>query len=408
MATPLGSRFNKLWGAGAMTNIADGIMAAAFPLLVALLTRDPLLVALATFAYRLPWFVFEVFAGEVVDRVDRKRLMIAGDLGRGVVVAGLAALIFADLATLPVVYLAAFALGMAETLADTSWEALVPALVDSDQLESANGRTQATEWTANELLGPPIGGLLFLVAAGVPFGVNAAAYLLAAVLIAWIPGSYRTDREVAHGKGALRKEIGEGMRWLWNHKVLRILSATAGLSNLLATATLSVFVLYAQDILGVDDVGFGLILAAAGVGGIVGALLAHRVEAAIGAGRLLVASVFGMAIAALVLSVSSSPWLAAIAFAVDGFVIGNWNVVVVSLRQALTPDDLRGRVAADARVVAFGALPIGAAVGGILAATAGIRAPFILAAGAFALAAIAISRSINNRLIEELRAEATI
>ncbi len=406
MTTNLGSRFVKLWAAGSLANVADGIMAAAFPLLVATLTRDPLLVAAATLAYRLPWFVFELFAGELVDRLDRRRLMLWGDVARAVVVGLLGVLILGDQISLPLVYAIAFLLGIAETLVDTSWEALVPALVTPENLETANGRSQASEWTANELLGPPLGGFLFLLAAGMPFVVNAIVFLAAAALLSWIPGSYRPEREVAHGKGAMRREIGEGLRWLWNHKVLRILSATAGAANLVSTGILSVFVLFAQDVLLLGDFGFGVILAGTGIGGIIGALSAHRIEARLGPGTVLVTSVFGMAAVALTLSLTSNPIVAGLAFVADGFSIAIWNVVVVSLRQSLTPDELRGRVAADARVVAFGAIPIGAGVGGILAAVAGIRAPFVLAAVVYVVAAIAISRQINNRRVAELRAQA--
>ncbi|NNL48514.1 MAG: MFS transporter, partial [Acidimicrobiia bacterium] len=308
--------------------------------------------------------------------------------------------------SLAVIYVIAFLLGMAETLVDTSREALVPEVVAANQLEIANGRSQAAEFTSDDLLGPPLGGFLFLLATGAPFFVNALAFAVAAALIAWIPGSFRTDREVAHGVKALRKDIGEGLRWLWGHKVLRVLSLTAGLSNLVATAVLSVFVLYAQDVLELGDLGFGIVLAAGGIGGILGAISAHSVEKTIGPGQLLILSVTGMAGAALTMALTSSPIVVGIAFALDGFMVSMWNVVVVSLRQALTPAELRGRVSSDARVLAFGAIPIGAVVGGVLANFIGIRAPFYLAAGAFALAAVVIARLISNQKIADLRAEA--
>ncbi|NNC43156.1 MAG: MFS transporter [Acidimicrobiia bacterium] len=406
MVAQLGSRYNKLWSAGVVTNVGDGIMAAALPLLVATLTRDAFLVALATVVHTLPWIVFELFAGEVVDRVDRRKLMVVADIARAGGVLLIALLIVSGGISLAVIYAIAFLLGMAETLVDTSREALVPEVVAANQLEIANGRSQAAEFTSDDLLGPPLGGFLFLLATGAPFFVNALAFAVAAALIAWIPGSFRTDREVAHGVKALRKDIGEGLRWLWGHKVLRVLSLTAGLSNLVATAVLSVFVLYAQDVLELGDLGFGIVLAAGGIGGILGAISAHSVEKAIGPGQLLILSVIGMAGGALTMALTSSPIVVGIAFALDGFMVSMWNVVVVSLRQALTPAELRGRVSSDARVLAFGAIPIGAVVGGVLANFIGIRAPFYLAAGAFALAAVVIARLISNQKIADLRAEA--
>ncbi|NND13734.1 MAG: MFS transporter [Acidimicrobiia bacterium] len=406
MVAQLGSRYNKLWSAGVVTNVGDGIMAAALPLLVATLTRDAFLVALATVVHTLPWIVFELFAGEVVDRVDRRKLMVVADIARAGGVLLIALLIVSGGISLAVIYVIAFLLGMAETLVDTSREALVPEVVAANQLEIANGRSQAAEFTSDDLLGPPLGGFLFLLATGAPFFVNALAFAVAAALIAWIPGSFRTDREVAHGVKALRKDIGEGLRWLWGHKVLRVLSLTAGLSNLVATAVLSVFVLYARDVLELGDLGFGIVLAAGGIGGILGAISAHSVEKTIGPGQLLILSVTGMAGAALTMALTSSPIVVGIAFALDGFMVSMWNVVVVSLRQALTPAELRGRVSSDARVLAFGAIPIGAVVGGVLANFIGIRAPFYLAAGAFALAAVVIARLISNQKIADLRAEA--
>ncbi len=406
MNAKLGSRFAKLWSAGVAANISDGIMVAALPLLVATLTRDPLLVALATMAYRMPWIVFELFAGELVDRNDRRHLMLIGDLARAAGVGLIAVLVATDQITLQLVYVIAFGLGVAETLVDTSWEALVPMIVEPEQLEIANGRSQAAEWTANELVGPPLGGVLFATAAAAPFGVVGVGFVLAALFLAWIPGVYRSDREVAHGRGSMRREIGEGIRWLWNHKVLRVLSLTAATTNLMVTAMFAVFVLFAQEILSLGDAGFGVLLATAGVGGIVGAVSAHTVEARVGTGTLLASAVAGIGLVSLVIALTSNPAVVGVGLAVEGFCIAMWNVVVVSLRQTITPNDLRGRVAADARVLAFGALPIGALVGGLLAEWAGLRAPFYLAAAVFAVALLAITRVVSNDGIADLRARA--
>jgi MFS family permease len=403
----LGPRFTRLWLAGVASNIADGVTAAALPLLAAFLTRDPFVVALVAALHSLPWFVFELFAGEIVDRADRKRLMIWGNAARAGGIALIGALVITDQIELWSLGAIAFAVGVAETLVDTSWEALVPRLVSQDALETANGRTMAAEWTANELLGPPLGGLLFAVAAAAPFFLNGGAFVIAAALIAMIPGVYASQRAADAEKVSIRKEIGEGIRWLWSHRVLRALSLTAGTANLVGTAQFAVFVLFAEEILGVSEVGFGVILAAAGIGGIIGAALAHRLERRFGPGTLLLGSMAGIGIAALAVAVTSSPIVVGVAFAVDGFLIAMWNVVVVSLRQALTPDELRGRVASDARTIAFGAIPIGALLGGVLADLVGLRAPFFLAAGVYAVAVVLMARVVSNGKIAELRAEAT-
>jgi predicted MFS family arabinose efflux permease len=240
---------------------------------------------------------------------------------------------------------------------------MVPRLVSVDDLEVANSRTQANEWTANDLLGPPLGGFLFAAAAA-PYFLNTGAYVLAALLVASIPGTFRTPRDMSRTPGSIRRDIGEGIAWLWHHRVLRSLSLMAGIANLVSTAMMSVFVLYSQEILDLSDVGFGVVLSAIGVGGIIGAAGAHRIEQRIGPGTLLLASMSGLTLSALTLAVTSSPWVVAGAFFLEGLLVASWNVVVISLRQELTPDELRGRVASDARTLAFGAVPLGALLGG--------------------------------------------
>ena len=164
----LGRSFNLVWTASAISNIGDGIMGAAFPLLVASVTRDPLLVSGANVIGRLPWFLFALISGALVDRMDRRRVMIWTDVFRAVVVGGLALLVASDQAGLAVIYGVAFLLGSAETLFDTSAEAIIPKLVPADDLTSANGRLQATEWLAGTFVGPPVGAALFAMAAATP------------------------------------------------------------------------------------------------------------------------------------------------------------------------------------------------------------------------------------------------
>ena len=388
----LGPRFAKLSAAGLASNAADGILFAALPLLATQLTREPVLVALAATLHGLPWLLFELISGEIVDRSDRRRLMVGGNIARAACMVVLAGLVATDGLSLGALYALAFAIGTAETLVDTSWEAIIPRLVRIEDLEVANCRTQAREWTTNDLLGPPIGGFLFGAAAAVPFVINGGAYLVAALLVAALPGAFRTDRADARRPGTIRRDIREGVTWLWHHRVLRTLSILAGVSNLMSTAMMAVFVLFAQEILDLSGAGFGVVLSAIGVGGIIGAAGAHRLERLVGPGTLLIASLAGLAVTALAVALTSSPVVVAAAFLLDGLLVGSWNVVVVSLRQELTPDALRGRVASDARTLAFGAIPLGALLGGALAEVVGLRA-VVLVRRIISNAAIAAVRS---------------
>ncbi|MFZ0627263.1 MAG: MFS transporter [Acidimicrobiia bacterium] len=400
MATRLGSAFDRLTLASGISNVGDGAFGAAFPLLVATLTRDPILVAGATFVGRLPWFLFALVSGALVDRMDRKKVMVVTDslraLGVGLIAWGVAT----DHVGLPAVYVLAFALGVAETFFDTSAEALTPALVDEGQLPAANGRLQGLEWVGGSFLGPPAGAALFALAASLPFFADSASFALAAVLVALIPGSFRTLRET---QTTIGEDIRAGIGWLWRQRVVRTLALLAGITNMFTFGIIAVFVLYAQDILGVSDSGFGVLLAALGVGGLAGALLAPRIVSALGSGNTLRASLLAQIAGTAAFGFVSSPWAAGALLVVFGMLITTWNVVAVSLRQSLTPDAIRGRVAGASRLLAWGSQPVGALMGGLVANAFGLRAPFFVAAGAFVVSTSVAWQIISNRSIEEAR-----
>ena len=398
------SGFTKLWAAAGVSNLGDGVMGVAFPLLVASITRDPLLVAGATVANRIPWFLFALVSGALVDRMDRKRVMVVTDSVRFLLVGLLGVLLLAGDVGLPIIYAVAFGLGTAETFFDTSAEAIIPALVEPDRLESANGRLQATEWAANSFLGPPLGAALFVAGAGLPFIFDSISFLVAALLIATIGGTYRAQRTVEQTLGA---EIGEGLHWLWGHTVLRTLSLMAGVTNLVAFGVIAIFVLFIQDIIGLGDFGYGVILSVMGVGGLLGALVSAKLVERLGQGTALISSVSMLAILAVAMGSTSSSVVVAVIGAMFGLAITMWNVVAISLRQRLTPDELRGRVASVARLLAWGTQPLGALLGGLVAGSFGLRAPFFVAAAVWVAMLLSTLGIINNRRIAELVDEVT-
>lgn len=401
----LGQRFSKLLGAVVISNLGDGVMGVAFPLLVASITRDPVLVAAATVIGRIPWLLFALPAGALVDRMDRRRVMVVVDWGRAVVVGVLGILLLVGDVSLAVVYLIAFLLGSAETMFDTASEAFLPLLVESDELDAANGRLQASEWAANSFVGPAAGAALFAVAVSLPFLFNAASFAIAAVLVAAIGGHFQRHKPSGDQR-KLRAEIGEGLRWLWGHTVLRTLSIMAGVTNLVGMGIVAIFVLFAQDILGLGDVGYGLIIATIGVGGLGGALVAPLITRRFGQGTTLLASVGGLGLGSLAMGLTSNAIVAGAIACFYGFLIALWNVVAISLRQRLTPDDLRGRVASVARLLAWGTQPLGALLGGVVAAAFGLRAPFIVGAAIWALEFVVAFGVVNNRRIAAVEAEA--
>ena len=403
MASRLGSRFDKLSFAAGISNLGDGAFGAAFPLLVASLTRDPALVAGATFASRLPWFLFALISGALVDRMDRQRVMVVVNSLRALGFGLLALSVATASVDIVVVYVVAFALGVAETFFDTSSEAIIPRLVEPEHLPAANVRLQGLEFVANSFAGPPLGAFLFTVMMAAPFIFNAGSYAVAAVALALIGGGYRSHRAPTM---AMRQEIGAGLAWLWGQRVVRTVSMLAGATNMLTFAIIAVFVLYAQDILDVSDTGYGIMLATIGVGGLAGALFAPRVVARLGPGGTLRLALFTQLAVVAVFTLLTNPVAAGALLFFYGATISMWNVVSVSLRQSLTPDELRGRVAGAARTLAFGSMPIGALLGGMVASAFGLRAPFVFAGLGYVVAIALAWRIISNPSIEAAKARA--
>ncbi|HEU4397592.1 MAG TPA: MFS transporter, partial [Actinomycetota bacterium] len=194
-----------------MSNLGDGVTLVAGPLLAASLTRDPRLVAGLAVAQRLPWLLFSLVSGALVDRLDRRLLMVRVDAARCLAVALLGVAVLADAASLPLLYVVFFALGTAETLFDNAAVSILPAVVPRDQLARANGRLLGVRMVANELVAPPLGGLLFAAAAAVPFLLDAGTFAAAAALVAAMGGRFRVERPEGSAPTTLRAEIAEGV-----------------------------------------------------------------------------------------------------------------------------------------------------------------------------------------------------
>ncbi|HEY7606227.1 MAG TPA: MFS transporter [Actinomycetes bacterium] len=373
--------FTKAMVASGFANLADGVLWVALPLLAVQLTRSPILIAGITVAARLPWLLAPV-AGAFADRLDRRQSMVRVNLVRFVLLGGLALAVAVDLATLPMLYLVAVLLGVGETLFDTSAQSLLPAVVGRDELTRANSRLFAVELVANTFIGPPLGGLLAAAGLALALGVPAAAYLVGAGCLALLVGSFRAAGAGPAGSTRLRDDIAEGTRFVWHHPVLRPLAVMLGLQNMAFSAAFSVFVLFAvaPGPMGLSEAGYGVLTAALGIGSLLGSWLSVRVERGLGRVRTLVLSIVLNGVSLIVPVVTALPVPIGASMLASGAGIVFWNVVTVSLRQRITPDRLLGRMNASYRLVGWGTMPLGAALGGVLAEALGLRGAFVVAA----------------------------
>jgi MFS family permease len=376
----LGTSYRRLVLASALSNLADGVFQVALPLLAVTLTTSPGLVAGVALAQRLPWLVMALPAGALADRLDRRLTMINVDLLRVVVLLVLTTAVATEVATMPMIYGLALVLGVGETLFDTAAQSILPSVVDRSRLSEANGRLFAVELVANQFVGPPLGGLLAAVTLAAAFGATSAAYLLAALCLVTLSGVFRPDR--AGPRPRMRADIVEGLRFVWSNPILRTLGLMLGLTNLAFSAHMAVFVLFAvaPGPMGLTKEGFGLLVASGAFGGLAGSWVAPHAERLLGRARCLaiVTLTFGAALAVPALTPSIPANAAARKVGGTGSVV--WNVITVSLRQRITPDRLLGRMNAAYRLLGWGTMPVGAALGGAVAEVSGLRATFVVAA----------------------------
>jgi Na+/melibiose symporter-like transporter len=372
--------------ANAVSVAGDGVTVTAGPLLAASITRDPLLVAGALFAQQLPWLIFTLFSGVLVDRLEPCRLMVIVDLFRAAAIGALAASVLAGTAHLAALYGALFILGTGSTVSGTAALSLPPLLVGPQDLVRANAGLQAVQLLGADLAGPPLGAYLFVLAAGLPFAFDAATFVVGAALIAGI--RRRRTADPAPARTSMRQEITEGIRWLAAHPGLRMLAAAICVMNIMLGSTLAILVLYVRVRLGLGAAGYGLLLACSAAGGVIGTVIVKRLLARSGASLLLRIGLIIECATHVSLALTRRPWVAALALAVFGVHNGVWVVVTVTLRQTAVPRHLIGRVNSVYYTFAMGGFALGSLAGGLLAREFGLTAPFWVAAAAVAVVAM--------------------
>jgi MFS family permease len=382
----LGANYRKLYWATALSNVGDGMSAIAYPWLATAITRNPVLVALVAAAQRLPWLVFTLPAGVITDRVDRKRAMVLMDTLRFGFTLLIAIAVLFEQDTLPApdevkdvvgtrtgLYLlligATLLLGCAEVLRDNCGQTFMPSIVKPEHLEQANGRMWSIESVANTFIGPPIGSLLLLVAFSAPFFIDAGSFFAAAALVFAIPGVFRAE----HPDGVVerpswRVELAEGMRWLWHHPLLRAMAIILGVMNMASNLSGAMFVLFSQDVLGVSPLTFTIMGFGFAIGAIIGGYAAPWLSRKLGSGTCLALTLGSAAVTQALVGLSSWWPLTGVIFAIGALLGSTWNVITVSLRQTIIPPHLLGRVNSVYRFFAWGMIPIGAALGGVVVA----------------------------------------
>jgi predicted MFS family arabinose efflux permease len=370
----LGTGFRWLVGSSWVTNLGDGMLIAAGPLLVASQTRNPILVSAAMLFLQLPWLLFGLFAGAYADRLDRRLVMVVANSVRGLVLAGLCTVVATGHVDIAIVLVAMFALGTAETFVDATAGTLTPMLVEKRDLGLANSRLMAGMITGNQLVGPAVGALLFSVGMAWPFAVTVVCIAVGVVLVSRIgtaPGAVRGKVDTH-----VRQDIADGVRWLMGNPPVRTLAIIIVVFNITWAAPWSVLVLWALDRVGIDEAGFGLLTTTAAVGGLIGTFAYGGLEKAVPLATLMRAVLLAEVLFHLAMALTTSPWAAYPLMVFFGAYAFVWGTLSQAVRQRAVPSELQGRVGSVYMICVMGGMLVGSVLGGALARVGGLTAPW--------------------------------
>lgn len=370
----LGLGFRWLMASSWVGNVGDGIAVSAGPLLIASETRSAFLVASAAFLQRLPWLVLGLPARAIADRIDRRLLLVCSETCRALVIVVLAIGLFTGHVGVYLVLAAMLLLGVADVFSNTTAGTLLPMLVEKGDLGLANSRMLGSVVVGEQMIGPPIGALLFSVGRAWPF-LAQAVIVTTALLLVWQIGT-RNVSSSGPRNSRIRSDIREGFRWLLRHPPVRTLALTILSFNITWGAGWSVLVLYALHHLHMSKVGYGLLTTSTAVGGMLAILMYRRLELRWPLGNIMRVCLTLEVCTHLSLALDTKAWIAVIIMFVFGAYAFVWATVSTSVRQRAVPKDLQGRVGSVYLISMIGGLVLGQVVGGAIAQHWGVVAPF--------------------------------
>lgn len=397
---PLGPAFRNLFTANLASSLGDGIARIAAPLLAVRLTDDPLLISGIAALALLPWPFFAIPAGILIDRIDRRRALALANGVRTALAAALFVLTWTGSLTIWWLYLVIFVYGAFETVYDGAIRAVVPSVVGRPQLPSANARIEGGELVVQNFISGPFTSVLFAVSALIPLGVNAAVFALALALAFFLPASAAGrhsagDRPPGGETVRWHRQLADGFRFLVGNRMLVKLWLLSTFMGIAATAATAVWALFVLQGLGVPEAWFGVFMLSGAVGGILGSMVATRLKVWLGAGMVMAVTNLTASLSFLFVGLVPEVWSAALGFAVSSGSVTIWNVLVMSLRQSIIPSRLLGRVHGTWRTLLWGAMPLGALLGGLLGRL-GLEVPLIVGGAASVAAAVLFFRFLAS------------
>ena len=366
----MGPAFNRLWAGSIVSNLADGVLIAAAPLLAITLTDSTVLISIIGAMVMLPWLLFAIPIGALVDRVDRRLILAGSNAIRSAVIGGLALSVATGYVTIYWLIAAAFVIGVCEVATDTTAQSLIPQILDEEHYEKGNSRLQISETVIQGFIGAPLSGFLYALAMWLPFMINSIGYAVATLLALSIPIQYLQDvrtENAKENKPHFIEDIKFGIRYLYNQKTLRrlvITTATIGVCYSMGTATMVLFIIKELEL---APQYFGVILTIQGVGALLGAIVAPKASKRFGRSIMMTLGIFVSSLVLLLQGFAPNIYIFVALATLGGFAISQWNILLMATYQTIIPNELFGRIHGTRRTLVWGMMPIGSLLGGVLA-----------------------------------------
>lgn len=420
--------FNLLLIASTFSNLADGIAGFAYPWLFSLLTRDPLLISIVSVLVNLPRLIFVLFAGVIADKFNRQKILMYTRLGQVFLTSIFIVLIYLNLDNIPkevqfnepqfeskfliisAAYLLAFMFGLLEVTRDNAAQAFLPQIVSKDNLPKANGRLFGIEIVTNNFLGTPVGGFLIGFSLITPFIFDTLLMLVSVFFITGIKGKFERPEDINKDQNT-SEMIKEGVEWLKNNTLLKRLAIYTGIANFFGSMQFPIMILFAQELIGLNAIQYSFLAYGAAIGGLIGSQVANKINAKLEESKTLLISVALFGIGMFAPYLTTNPFIVAGSFGLSSFGSVLWNVQAVSIRQALIPDNLLGRVNSVYRLLALGLNPIGAIFGGAIVKILdnsfsrefALKFPFLLGGIFMLILFLSAPRLLSQKLINKTK-----
>lgn len=391
----LGRDFGKLWTAAAFSNLADGLGRTAVPLIATTLTRDPVAIAAIGALAFLPWLIFGLPAGMLVDRFDRRWIMAIANTIRGGTALVVSIMMVTGTMDIWSLLVATLVFGVGETLFDNATNAVIPALVTSRGLDRANGFMQAAQVTIDSFIATPIAGVLFAVSMVLPMWIGAGAYIVPIALALFLPLTAARPLQHDPASSAPRSRVTAkaAAGYLWRHHYLRAMVVFTSVVGCAFSFAQAPTILYFLDTMHVQPVAIGFVTAGIGLGALAGSLVASALVRRFGRGAVMLGANVMAGVCLVGVGLAPEVITAVVAYAGMAFAVSTWNVPWGALRQTIVPGDIFGRVLGIIRSFTWGLFPFATLLGGFVARV-DLRLPYLIAAVATLVATAIAARLV--------------